>query len=191
MTEEQKFDVNELIQVHLSPASDDRHVWVHTHGMAKLGKPELEIRNVPLLFQAAAGFMVNELADYIFNADKEVKLGHVFSSHPFEYIYLMRLEPIEGQEDHFTDDRWALVHPSVAQLDLPLLTCSDCSSKVLAALLAREGYAPGENIEEYFDALVDKGLVIRLPVPVGEHEQYHPTARGVAVANVETCGDGE
>jgi hypothetical protein len=189
--EEQKFDVNELIEVHLSPSDDERYVWVHTHGMAKLGKPELEVRDVPLLFQAAAGHMVNNLADYILNEEAEVKLGHIFSSNPFEMVYLARLEPIGGQEDHYVDDRWALMHPAVAQLDMPLVACPSCSRKVVATLLSREGYAPGEDMEEYFDVLVDQGLLIRMPTPRGEQSQYQPTARGVAVANVETCSNGQ
>lgn len=191
MGDEQKFDVNELIEIHLSPASDERHVWVHTHGMVKLGKPELEIRDVPLLFQAAAGHMVNSLADYILNEEDDVKLGHIFSSSPFEMVYLIRLEPIEGQEDHFAEDRWALMHPADAQVELPAVTCPSCGTKVVAALLDREGYSPGDEIEGYFDALVDRGLLTRMPTPKGERDQYQPTALGVAVADVETCDGSE
>lgn len=41
--------------------------WLHTHGLAAHGKPELEIRNVPSFFAAAGGELLNDLADYLLN----------------------------------------------------------------------------------------------------------------------------
>jgi hypothetical protein len=50
--------------------------WVHTHGLAKFGRPELEIRNVPSYFSATAGTLLNEIADYMLNGtDKPVLAG--------------------------------------------------------------------------------------------------------------------
>jgi hypothetical protein len=41
--------------------------WLHTHGLAAHGKPELEIRNVPVFLGAAAGALLNDLAGYLLN----------------------------------------------------------------------------------------------------------------------------
>jgi hypothetical protein len=41
--------------------------WVHTHGLAAHGKPELEIRNVPSFLAAAAAGLLNDIADYLLN----------------------------------------------------------------------------------------------------------------------------
>lgn len=41
--------------------------WLHTHGLAAHGKPELEMRNVPLFLGAAAAGLLNDLADYLLN----------------------------------------------------------------------------------------------------------------------------
>ena len=41
--------------------------WLHTHGLAAHGKPELEIRKVPLFLRGAAGAVLNDLADYLLN----------------------------------------------------------------------------------------------------------------------------
>jgi len=41
--------------------------WLHTHGLDAHGKPELEIRGVPLFLGAAAAALLNELADHLLN----------------------------------------------------------------------------------------------------------------------------
>jgi hypothetical protein len=41
--------------------------WVHTHGLAAHGMPELEMRNVPLFLGAAATGLLNDLAEYLLN----------------------------------------------------------------------------------------------------------------------------
>jgi hypothetical protein len=41
--------------------------WLHTHGLAVHGRPELEIRNVPLFLRGAAANLLNDLADYLLN----------------------------------------------------------------------------------------------------------------------------
>lgn len=41
--------------------------WLHTHGLAAHGKPELEIRDVPLFLGKLACSLLNELADYMLN----------------------------------------------------------------------------------------------------------------------------
>ncbi len=41
--------------------------WLHTHGLAAHGKPELEIRRVPRFLGPAAAGLLNDLADYLLN----------------------------------------------------------------------------------------------------------------------------
>jgi hypothetical protein len=56
--------------------------WLHTHGLAAHGKPELEIRNVPLFLGPLAAGLLNDFADYLLNdatapllADQLVQIG--------------------------------------------------------------------------------------------------------------------
>ncbi len=41
--------------------------WLHTHGLAAHGKPELEIRNVPMFLRDAASGLLNDVAGYLLN----------------------------------------------------------------------------------------------------------------------------
>jgi hypothetical protein len=41
--------------------------WLHTHGLAEHGKPELEIRSVPMFLSSAACSILNDVADYLLN----------------------------------------------------------------------------------------------------------------------------
>ncbi len=41
--------------------------WLHTHGLSVHGKPELEIRSVPLFLGRHASALLNEIADYLLN----------------------------------------------------------------------------------------------------------------------------
>ncbi len=62
----QRLDPKREIEVHHvtdGPAKG----WIHTHGLEAHGKPELEIRGVPLFLGAAATGLLNELADYLLN----------------------------------------------------------------------------------------------------------------------------
>jgi hypothetical protein len=52
--------------------------WLHTHGLAEHGKPELEIRNVPGFLRSAAANLLNDLADYLLNdATKPLVAGQL------------------------------------------------------------------------------------------------------------------
>jgi hypothetical protein len=41
--------------------------WLHTHGLARHGVPELELRNVPRFLRGPACALLNEVADYLLN----------------------------------------------------------------------------------------------------------------------------
>jgi hypothetical protein len=71
-----KIDVRKLIQIHHLTDGPCKG-WVHTHGLAKLGRPELEIRNVPALFVSSACRILNMVAEYMLeHHDKPVLPGH-------------------------------------------------------------------------------------------------------------------
>jgi hypothetical protein len=51
--------------------------WIHTHGLANCGLPELEIRDVPLLLGKQAATLLEGIADYMLNTpSKPVVAGH-------------------------------------------------------------------------------------------------------------------
>jgi hypothetical protein len=65
-----EIDVQKEIIVHFvtdGPAKG----WVHTHGLTRFDKPELEIRNVPSLFMSSATSLLNGVADYMLNHTKK------------------------------------------------------------------------------------------------------------------------
>ncbi len=71
-----RIDVRKLIEIHHLTDGPCKG-WVHTHGLAKLGRPELEIRHVPPLFVSSAGRILNSVAEYMLgNEDKPVLPGH-------------------------------------------------------------------------------------------------------------------
>jgi hypothetical protein len=50
--------------------------WVHTHGLAEAGFPELEVRGVPLFLGPAAAKLLVDIADYMLNNPKPIRAGH-------------------------------------------------------------------------------------------------------------------
>ncbi len=58
--------------------------WLHTHGLAAHGHPELEIRNVPAFLRIAAAGLLNDVAEYLLNDARVALLAgdllHVGSS---------------------------------------------------------------------------------------------------------------
>ncbi len=71
-----KIDVRKLIRIHHLTDGPCKG-WVHTHGLAKLGRPELEIRHVPALFVSSACRILNSVAEYMLeNPDRPVLPGH-------------------------------------------------------------------------------------------------------------------
>lgn len=59
-------DVQKKVDVH-AVSDGPAKGWVHTHGLDKYGEPELEIRNVPMLFTGFACQILNHIADYMLN----------------------------------------------------------------------------------------------------------------------------
>jgi hypothetical protein len=93
--------------------------WIHTHGLDKLGLPELEMLDVPgFLMEAAAG-LLHHVADYLCKPHSPVLVGQTMqtSEHTrFRFVrgsedWLPELEP--GQADHYAVERWRIVDVEV------------------------------------------------------------------------------
>ena len=61
-----RLDPRREVEIHVLTGGPARG-WVHTHGLAARGRPELEIRSVPLFLAAAAARLLNDLAEYLLN----------------------------------------------------------------------------------------------------------------------------
>ena len=59
------FSINDHVLVHMLQDPDAQGVWLHTHGMAKFGRPDLEMRAVPDHYQALASHGLLTIADYL------------------------------------------------------------------------------------------------------------------------------
>jgi hypothetical protein len=97
--------------------------WVHTHGMAALGLPELEIRGVPnFLFDAAAG-LLHHVAEYMIRAKRKgpVKLGQTMAVSDHCAFRFVKAEAQPDCGNHYQVERWRLV-------DIEL-TCPCCQEQ--------------------------------------------------------------
>jgi hypothetical protein len=81
--------------------------WVHTHGLASLGLPELEVRGVPDFLAEDAARLLNLVAGYM--RKKRVKLGETMATSPRTSFRFIKADPIPGNEDHYEDERWQIV----------------------------------------------------------------------------------
>lgn len=113
-----KVSVQELMQIHLLSDGPTKG-WVHTHGLARYGLPELEIRGIPLFLGARAAELLNMLAEYMLTSDNVLKLGEVVQIDANTIVRLEKLAPVNGHGGHYDYERWALV-------DVEEATCSIC-----------------------------------------------------------------
>lgn len=118
--QEDQFD----IQLHAVTNGADQSGWIHTHGMDKLGCPDLEIRGVPLFLVEPAAMLLNKVVQYMVdlvrNGGEQVQLGHTMSAGPLSIFRFVKLEPIPGDEEHFEHERWALSDEPMRGM------CDDC-----------------------------------------------------------------
>lgn len=106
-------DIRDHIVIHC--ITEEPHCgWMHTHGMAELGLPELEIRSVPLFLSPDAANLLNHIAQYMYdgknglNDARPVKLGQRLGVGPMQIVQFVKLMPIPGEEDHYANECWAL-----------------------------------------------------------------------------------
>jgi hypothetical protein len=100
-----KFDVKKEVVIHLVTEGVNKG-WIRTHGLAKHGLPELEIRGVPLFMKPDAARLLNKIADYMLNDPPEsVKLGDTMAvgDEAARFAFEM-LPPL----DEATEERWTL-----------------------------------------------------------------------------------
>ncbi|MFT3914386.1 MAG: hypothetical protein QM704_09785 [Anaeromyxobacteraceae bacterium] len=111
--------------------------WVHTHGLAALGHPELEIRGVPMFLGHAAAQVLGDLVDYLVND----------ATHPLlagQNVGLARasFQVVEGHPDEAAGyDAYHYVDPRLTLVDLPPhpLDCDECVAEAAAREAARSG----------------------------------------------------
>lgn len=119
-----KHDIEDSIQIHIVSTGVAEMGWIHTHGMTKFGCPELEMRAVPLYLMEPAAGLLNHVADYMIEQHQSgktpVKLGHTMAVSRRTAFRFVKLAPIEGSENHYLEERWALS-------DEPMRgACADC-----------------------------------------------------------------
>lgn len=59
------FAINDHVLVHTLEDPGGQGLWVHTHGMAKFGRTDLEMRAVPEQYQALASHAILTVSDYL------------------------------------------------------------------------------------------------------------------------------
>jgi hypothetical protein len=94
------------------------HGWIHTHGLATLGKPELEVRGCPDMLSQYAVALLMSTARQVARGLDALRPGFSFFSVLVSNlctfsVHITESVPIPGEEDHFRDARWLLGdHPS-------------------------------------------------------------------------------
>jgi hypothetical protein len=83
--------------------------WVHTHGMAERGFPEIEAQEVPDFLAEAASRIIHHVCDYMLDTGTRIKPGEVMEVSPRTRFRLVAGEPIPGEEDHYRDERLRIV----------------------------------------------------------------------------------
>ena len=83
--------------------------WVHTHGLAVLGLPELEIRGIPGFLAKDAARLLNEVSEYMQETKTPVRLGETMETSPRTAFRFVKGDPIPGNECHYEEERWQLV----------------------------------------------------------------------------------
>lgn len=105
---EAEIDVVKEIEIHLTSLSK-KLGWAHTHGMAKFGLPELEIRYSPMLLGRSAGAILNHVCHHMLNSGEPLELGTSVTLEKVIQFKLVKAEPIAGYADHYAVERWQLV----------------------------------------------------------------------------------
>jgi hypothetical protein len=84
-------------------------LWVHSDGMAALGRPELEVRNVPILLAEAAGDILYEVCNYIIDTNAIFKAGDTLDLDSLPEIIFVEAMPIPGEENYYKVEHLSLI----------------------------------------------------------------------------------
>jgi hypothetical protein len=108
----------ERIQLHHVISGKDTKGWVHTHGMDRLGLPELEMRSVPGFLAESAAKILRDVCDYLIESGNRVSVGETMAVSDRTVFRFVKAEPIPGQENHYETERWQIVESECK--------CADC-----------------------------------------------------------------
>ncbi len=120
-----KLDVMKEMQIH-SLTDGPAKGWIHTHGLARHGKPELEIRMVPSMFFASAGRMLNEIGQYMLDSGRSIRPGDTME---LGRTLLLMLEGKADEEGGYDGSHYRVPVLTVTALDH---ACEYCETKARA-----------------------------------------------------------
>ena len=75
--------------------------WIHTHGMAERGYPDVEVRGVPDFLAEEAAELIGTVCSY--------KPGETMATSPRTRFRLIKPEPFPCAEDHYAVERLQIV----------------------------------------------------------------------------------
>ena len=105
---------------HVISGSDTKG-WVHTHGMDRLGLPELEMRDVPGFLAESAAALLEHICDYMIDSGKKVSVGETMAVSKRTTFRFVKAEPIPGHDNHYETERWQIVEVECQ--------CAECGAK--------------------------------------------------------------
>jgi hypothetical protein len=79
--------------------------WLHTHGMAALGLPELEARHFPAFLGESATRILRHICDYMIESGTPIRAGETMAISDRTRFRLIAPEPLRGNEVHYADAR--------------------------------------------------------------------------------------
>jgi len=89
---------------------EEEGAWVHTHGLCDFELAELEIRDIPRFLSKEAGSVLNEIAGYMLNSERPVRVDDLINLDPIGVVLVRRAVPRPGLvEDHYDHERWTVV----------------------------------------------------------------------------------
>ena len=83
--------------------------WIHTHGMAERGYPEVEVRGVPDFLAESAAGLIRHVCNYMLDEEVRIKPGETMETSPRTRFRLIKAEPLPGEEDHYLVERLQIV----------------------------------------------------------------------------------
>jgi Domain of unknown function (DUF4261) len=83
--------------------------WIHTHGMAERGYPEVEVRGVPDFLAESAAGLIRDVCDYMLDEVVRIKPGETMETSTETRFQLIKPEPLAGEEDHYSVERLQIV----------------------------------------------------------------------------------
>lgn len=115
------------IEIHNVIGTPQSGHWLHTHGMDRLGLPELEIRGVPSYFVDPAGEVLQQISKYMQEPGRAIRIGETIQIGPHSVAKFEISEPIKGSENHYEVERWSLAAVGSSGCVCGTSECADLS----------------------------------------------------------------